>query len=67
LVSFRARRVSNDRESVFRACRRPLFDVFWSELFWLKLSVSGITNWVDGDEADLYIRSPLPDAGREAA
>jgi hypothetical protein len=53
-----------------REIRRPAglreTSLFWSELFWLKLSVSGITNWVDGDEVDLYIRSPLP-AGRQAA
>src|SRR5262245_54003651 len=39
----------------------------WDWTCSIKLSVSGITNWVDGEEVDLYIRSSLPDAGREAA
>jgi hypothetical protein len=33
----------------------------------LKLSVSGTKEQVDGDATHLYIRWPLPDAGREAA
>ena len=40
---------------------------FGVELFRLKLSVSATSKQVDGDATHLYIRWPLPDAGRDGA
>jgi hypothetical protein len=49
-------------------CRNQWRNGFFAvEFLQLKLSVSGTKEQVDGDATHLYIRLPLPDAGREAA
>jgi hypothetical protein len=69
LVSFVLEQVSNSTRGGIAAgfAGGPERDCFSDEFFPLKLSVSGTNEQVDGDATHLYIRWPLPDAGREAA
>ncbi|HWS71051.1 MAG TPA: hypothetical protein VN605_03010, partial [Thermoanaerobaculia bacterium] len=42
----------------------PTFQHLRHQINGLKLSVSGVTNVLDGEKVDLYIRWPLPATGR---